>query len=139
MIFDRVGYFFNQRGFDVWIGNARGNVFSRNHTTLDPEKREFWQFSWHEVGVYDLAAMVDYILKKTKLDKLIYVGHSQGATSILVLLSERPEYNEKFSSVHVMGTSAIMQHFNPGIGLILSSLDNIQVFQSNVYGKMFFS
>ena len=34
-------------GYDVWLGSARGNVFARNHTTLNPDKdKEFWEFSW---------------------------------------------------------------------------------------------
>lgn len=33
-------------GYDVWFGNVRGNVFSRNHTVLDISNADFWSFSW---------------------------------------------------------------------------------------------
>lgn len=84
----------------IWIrmGNARGNTLSRNHTTLNPNEVDFWKFSWHEMGVYDLPALIDFILARTGQEQLIYAGHSQGGTSLFVLLSERREYNKKISS-----------------------------------------
>lgn len=121
------GYYFHNRGFSVFVGNVRGNTFSRNHTTLDPDEEQFWKFSWHEMAVYDLSAIIDYILTKTKQDKIIYVGHSQGSTILLALLSERPEYNQKISSAHLMATTAIIRHYNPILNLILPNLDDIQV------------
>lgn len=32
-------------GYDVWLGNNRGNRFSKYHTTLDPAEPEYWRFS----------------------------------------------------------------------------------------------
>ena len=44
---------------------------------LTDEDESFWDFSWHEIGYYDLPAMINHILNTTKNDKLHYVGHSQ--------------------------------------------------------------
>ena len=33
--------------YDVWLGNARGNKHSRNHTHYNPNKNaEFWDFTF---------------------------------------------------------------------------------------------
>ncbi|XP_053691992.1 lipase 3-like [Sabethes cyaneus] len=88
-------------GFDVWLANARGNTFSRSHRSLKPTEPEFWNFSFHEVGVYDLPAMIDYTLTVTNRKKLHFVGHSQGAVNFLVMASSLPEYNSKIASAHL--------------------------------------
>lgn len=116
------GYIFSDAGYDVWIGNARGNTFSRKHATLNPDKAEFWNFSWHEMGVYDLPAMIDYILMKTNQTKLAYVGHSQGATIAFVMLSELPQYNKKISIFHAMTPPVIFKYNHP---LYHTSMENV--------------
>ncbi|XP_011870620.1 PREDICTED: lipase 3-like [Vollenhovia emeryi] len=90
-----LAYLLCDYGFDVWLTNARGNTYSQSHKHYSNKDREFWNFSWHEIGYYDLPATIDYILEKTGHAELYYIGHSQGAAAFYVMGSERPEYNAK--------------------------------------------
>ena len=75
-------------GFDVWIGNNRGTYFGRRHQTLDPDNdNEFWNFSFVELGRYDVKGEIDYIRKQTGI-KVGYIGHSQGTIQMFSALSE---------------------------------------------------
>ncbi|KYN02544.1 Lipase 1 [Cyphomyrmex costatus] len=82
-------------GYDVWLGNYRGNTYCRSHVKLSPQNKDFWQFSYHEIGTRDLPAMIDYVLNYTNQTTLYYIGLSMGTTELFVLLSIRPEYNAK--------------------------------------------
>ncbi|XP_014486359.1 PREDICTED: lipase 3-like isoform X2 [Dinoponera quadriceps] len=94
-----LAYILCDNGYDVWLGNARGNSYSRGHKRYSVNDSEFWNFSWHEIGYYDIPALIDYILDKTGHEKLYYIGYSQGTTVFYVMGSERPEYNDKVKSM----------------------------------------
>ena len=42
--FSNVAFILSDAGYDVWLGNYRGNTYSRAHEHLDPEELDFWQF-----------------------------------------------------------------------------------------------
>ena len=81
-------------GYDVWLGNSRGNTYSLGHTTLDPDhdEKEYWNFSWFEMGKYDLPAVIDYIQSSTGGQKVAYIGHSQGTTQMFTGLATNQDY-----------------------------------------------
>lgn len=77
-----LGFILADKGMDVWLGNSRGNTYSKRHKTIKPTDEKFWQFSWDHMARYDLPAMVDYILKETNVPQIYYAGHSQGTEII---------------------------------------------------------
>ncbi|XP_065222131.1 lipase 1-like [Planococcus citri] len=88
-------YLLADEGYDVWMLNTRGNTFSQAHINYTPEQREFWDFSFHEIGVYDVPATIDFILDKSNHPKLFCITHSAGGSEIYITLSVLPQYNEK--------------------------------------------
>ncbi|KAH8333212.1 hypothetical protein KR074_012261 [Drosophila pseudoananassae] len=101
-----LGYMLSDLGYDVWMGNSRGNRYSKNHTSLNSDYQEFWDFTFHEMGKYDLPANIDYILSKTGYEQLHYIGHSQGTAIFWVLCSEQPAYTQKITSMHALAPIA---------------------------------
>lgn len=76
-------------GYDVWLGNSRGNKHSRKHLTLNPDKdKAFWEFTFQHMADIDLPEMFDFIYSKT-FQKMYYLGHSQGTLIMHIALSKR--------------------------------------------------
>ena len=66
-------------------------------------------FSFHEMGVYDTPAMVDYVIKQTGVQKHYHVGMSVGATVMFTFLAARPEYNKNVKLFVAQGPSVFLK------------------------------
>lgn len=103
-----LAYLLADAGYDVWLGNARGNKYSRRHASKHPAQNDFWQFSTDEVAMHDLPAMIDYALMTSGQEKLHYVGHAQGTTAFFALVAAFPVYNDKIISMHALSPMVYM-------------------------------
>lgn len=122
-----LAYLLADNGYDVWLANARGTEFSKNHRTLSSNGTQFWNFSFHEIAKYDLPAIIDHILQATNQTALHYVGHSQGTTAVLAMLSMLPQYNEKMITLHLMCPIVFLKHSGIFFRTVSAFSDQIEV------------
>jgi len=102
-----LGYVLADAGYDVWLGNVRGNTYGRRHVSLDPDHdSSFWDFSFDEFGKFDVPAQIHYILQFIQQEKLSYIGHSQGTMSFWIAMETNPELNEKIEIMFALGPVA---------------------------------
>ncbi|KAL1477994.1 hypothetical protein MTO96_002576 [Rhipicephalus appendiculatus] len=131
------GFLLAQRGYDVWTMNAREIIHRSRHKTLSKKDDRYWQWRqaittlklsnicfdissamrenshercFDEIGRYDIAAVIDLVLNVTGASKVNMLVFSQGMTASLVLLSTRPEYNEKVNLLFAYGPVANVSH-----------------------------
>ena len=84
-----------ERGYDVWLGNNRGNKYSKKSMKHRPNTNAFWDFSMDEFAFYDIPDSINYVLKTTGQPSLSYVGFSQGTAQAFATLSIHPTLNDK--------------------------------------------
>jgi len=118
-----LGYILADAGYDVWMGNFRGNTYSRNHTFLDPEhtKSGFWDFSWDEMARYDLPAMIEFVLEYTEEEEMFYAGHSMGTTAFMAMHKYRQDLGAKIRLANLLAPVAGEANMGGPIGWIADS------------------
>uniref|UniRef100_A0A8D8ZV49 Lipase 1 n=2 Tax=Cacopsylla melanoneura TaxID=428564 RepID=A0A8D8ZV49_9HEMI len=103
-----------EAGYDVWVGNFRGNNNGKRHVNMTSDNEDFWKFSFHELGIYDLPAFVDYILDRSSFSKMTIIAHSLANAATLVMTSTKPEYNDKINLFVGLAPYVFAVNFPPG-------------------------
>lgn len=109
-------------GYDVWLANMRGTRYSRKHTSLDPSdiSSDYWKFSWAEKGMLDIPAAIKKVKETSGVEKVAYIGYSQGTTIMFYALTK--EVEESFFADNVSGFIALAPCMIPQQALV--SYDN---------------
>ncbi|XP_032087573.1 lipase member M-like [Thamnophis elegans] len=114
-----LGFMLADAGYDVWIGNNRGNSWSRKHQYLTIQQDQYHAYSFDEMARYDLPAMISFIVEKTRNSKIHLVGYSQGATLGLIALSSMPHVAEKIKMFHALAPATTIKNSKSPITKLL--------------------
>jgi len=86
------GFYMAQKGFDVWLPSNRGSKFSTSHANSNISHKEFWSFSFQEMGLIDQPTFYKFILDNHYGDKpdqkILYIGHSEGTSQMFAALAD---------------------------------------------------
>lgn len=92
---ESLAFMLAEAGYDVWLGNSRGTRLSLGHKNLSTKDQGYWDYSFHEIAIYDIPVFIDRIRKVTRADKITFVGYSTSATSALVYASLLKDHAKK--------------------------------------------
>ena len=86
---EKTGFYFADKGFDVWAMNFRGNLYNLSHKNQNITYQEFFDFGFDEIGKIDIPTCIDNILKITKKPKLTLHANSVGCFSSVIALTDK--------------------------------------------------
>ena len=107
------------RGYDVWLGNNRGNKYSRKHIEMLSKEERFWKFSLDEYAIFDIPDTLNYILDLTQCEKISYVGFSQGSAIGIASFSLNPTLAKKINLFVGLSPALIPNNLNHPIARFL--------------------
>lgn len=127
------GFRLAEAGYDVWLGNYRGNTYSRAHRDLDPDDdNEFWQFSWDEMARYDLPAQLNHVMDRSGQSKIYYVGHSMGTSTFLAMNSVNETWAEHIELAVLLAPVAYVEHMASPIKYLAPFANSLQWIASHM-------
>lgn len=115
-------YLLSDLGYEVWLGNNRGNKYSRKHLTLLVKNPQFWNFSLDEFGYFDIPDTINYISQYyNHMEKINYIGFSQGCSQLFASLSLNPNLNSRLNLFIGLSPAIIPNNFHNSILKIVVS------------------
>jgi len=137
-----LAFLLSDQGYDVWMGNYRGNTYSKQHVNPTIDKKTYWSFSWDEMAEHDLPTMLAHMMEVTGQETFHYIGHSMGtityytacnyhswianATKLMVGYGPHTVVPNMISPVF-----SVMSHFADDIQWILENLGLYEFLPSN--------
>ncbi|EDO15779.1 hypothetical protein Kpol_478p15 [Vanderwaltozyma polyspora DSM 70294] len=94
-----LAYFFNESGYDVWLGNNRCGFNPKWSTESNKSGRSKWNWDINDMVKYDLKLLVEQVIERTGYPKITLIAHSQGTTQgFMGLVNGKKLYeNDEFS------------------------------------------
>ncbi|XP_029158372.1 lipase 1-like isoform X2 [Nylanderia fulva] len=121
-----LAYLLADQGYDVWLANMRGTTYSKKHITLSSSDWKFWDFSFHEEGMYDVPAMITYITNMRSQPLHAYIGHSMGTSSFYVTATERPKFARMVKMMINFGPAVFINHMRSPLRPVLYLIKEFQ-------------
>uniref|UniRef100_A0A8R1XXN8 Lipase n=1 Tax=Onchocerca volvulus TaxID=6282 RepID=A0A8R1XXN8_ONCVO len=103
-------FIFADAGFDVWMGNVRGNTYSTKHVNYTQNDLKYWDFTFDEFAKYDLDSMINCVLNQTRQHSLYYIGYSEGTLTMFAKLSIDQIFAQKIRKFFALGPISTMAY-----------------------------
>ena len=85
-----------EEGYTVYLPYIRGTQFSRSHLDYDSTlNSKYWDFSFDHMAQYDVPANIKYVKNRDGVEKVYYIGHSQGTLTFFLAYMNNPEFMEQ--------------------------------------------
>ena len=116
-----IGFYLVNKGYDVWAINNRGNKYSHSSSDIHMTLEKFFDFTFQDMAIYDIAAVFVYIKNsKDFVGRITLIGFSQGTQTFFASLVDPMvkelayKYTKKFIA---LAPIAHMKGFGSQFGL----------------------
>jgi len=89
----------HESGFDVWLGNNRGNKYSWKHEKYSRSEKSYWNFTLDDIARYDVTAMINCVLYFSPFAKTAYIGFSNGSAQMFAAFQDNPTLTNKLNQI----------------------------------------